>query len=133
MSEPIVFLTVDSVLAVHARMIDEFGGDPGLRDRGLLESAVGLPAARFGGEFLHHGIPAMAAACLFHVCKNHAFVDGNKRTALAAAEVFLVLNGHRLLATDAQLETLTVGVADGSVAKEQAVVFMQAHVGAQRG
>ena len=80
-----VFLTVDHVLTIHRRVIDEFGGDPALRDRGLLESAVMMPAAQFGGGYLHDGIPAMAAGYLFHICKNHSFVDGNKRTALATA------------------------------------------------
>jgi death-on-curing protein len=115
------FLPVEHVLAIHRRSIAEFGGDPAVRDQGLLESAVAMPAAQFGGEFLHDGIPAMAAAHLFHICKN--FVDGNKRTALASAEVFLLLNGMRLDAGNKDLEELTLGVAASRVSKEQATAF----------
>jgi len=104
-------------------MIGEFGGEPGVREPGLLESAVMMPAARYGGRFLHDGVPAMAAAYLYHVCMNHAFVDGNKRTALATAEVFLALNDMRLAATDAELEELLLGVAAGRISKESVVAF----------
>ena len=67
-----LFLTVDHVLAVHRRLVQEFGGVAEVRDYGLLESAVMMPAAQFGGEFLHDDVPAMAAAYLFHICRNHA-------------------------------------------------------------
>ena len=128
MKEPPVFLTVDQVLAVHRRVVQEFGGDLEVRDYGLLESAVMMPAAQFGGEYLHDGLPAMAAAYLFHICRNHAFVDGNKRTALAAAEVFVLLNDMRLKATGRQLENLTLGVARGKVSKDEVVAFFRRHV-----
>ena len=128
MKEPPVFLNVDHVLAVHRRVVQEFGGDLEVRDYGLLESAVMMPAAQFGGEYLHDGFPAMAAAYLFHICRNHAFVDGNKRTALVAAEVFILLNDMRLKATDRQLENLTLGVAQGKVSKDEVVAFFRKHV-----
>jgi death-on-curing protein len=130
MSSQPVFLGVEQVLAIHCRIIKEFGGSDELRDCGLLESAVMMPAAQFGGEFLHDGIPAMAAAYLFHICKNHAFVDGNKRTAAAAAEVFVMLNGLRLTATNREFECLTMGVAEGAVSKDEAVTFFRKHVAA---
>jgi death-on-curing protein len=122
------FLSVDQVLAVHRRMIDEFGGDPAVRDRGLLESAVMMPAAMFGGKFLHKGIPAMAAAYLFHICTNHPFTEGNKRTGLASAEMFVLLNDMRLDATNAELEDLTTGVAAGRISKKETVDFFRKHV-----
>jgi len=128
MSGPPIFLTVDHVLAIHRRMIDEFGGDPGMLDPGLLESAVAMPAARFGGEWLHQGTPAMAAACLFHICKNHPFLDGNKRTAVAAAEVFVRLNGLELSASDEDLYRLTMGVAKGEVSKDEVIEFFEKRV-----
>ena len=121
------FLTVENVLAIHRRMIREFGGDPQLRDRRLLESAVKMPAAQFSGRYLHEGIPAMAAAHLFHLCQNHSFVDGNKRTALAAAEIFLLVNGYTLSATNAALEKLTLGVAEGKISKIEAISFFRNH------
>ncbi len=128
MSEVPTFLTVDQVLAVHRRMIEEFGGEPSVRDPGLLESAVMMPAAQFGGQYLHDGIPAMAAACLFHICKNHAFVDGNKRAALASAEMFVLLNDQRLAATNHELEDLTLGVAESRISKDEATEFFRGHV-----
>jgi death-on-curing protein len=94
--EELVFLTVDDVLDLHADQIAVYGGDPGLRDRGLIESAVATPAATFGGESLHKDIFAMAAAYAFHIAESQGFVDGNKRTGLAAAYAFLGLNGYRL-------------------------------------
>lgn len=128
MTDEPAFLAVDHILAIHRRMIREFGGDPDVRDYGLLESAVMMPAARFAGRFLHKGIVAMAAAYLFHLCKNHPFVDGNKRTALVSAEVFLVLNNKRLLATNKELEELTLGVADGRISKDDVISFFRGHV-----
>lgn len=109
-------------------MIDEFGGDPSVRDQGLLESAATMPSQQFSGQYLHDGIPTMAAAYLFHICKNHAFVDGNKRTALAAAEMFVMINDMTLKATNKELEILTLGVADGSVPKDKVVDFFVEHV-----
>jgi death-on-curing protein len=123
-----IFLSVEHVLAIHERMIVEFGGEASVRDYGLLESAVAMPAAGFGGEFLHDGVPAMAAAYLFHLCQNHPFVDGNKRTAVATAEIFVLLNGRSLSATNRELEHLTLGVADGTVSKGEAIKFFKRHV-----
>ena len=133
MSAEPVFLTVGHVLAIHRRVVEEFGGDAAVRDRGLLESAVAMPAARFGGAVLHEGAAAMAAAYLFHLCRNHPFVDGNKRTAVVAAELFLVLNGLRLAATNEELEGLALGVAAGRCSKDEATAFLQAHVAANTG
>jgi death-on-curing protein len=128
MSRKIRFLSIDQVVSIHRRAIAEHGGSDLLRDRGLLESAVAMPMAAFGGQFLHEGIAAMAAAYLFHLCKNHPFADGNKRVAVAAAEIFIQANGGKLQATDAELERLTLGVADGSISKEQATQFLKAHL-----
>lgn len=127
MHESIRFLTTDMVLAIHRRVLDEYGGSEGLRDRGLLESAVAAPAATFGGQLLHEGIPAIAAAYLFHICKNHAFVDGNMRAGLASAIQFLYLNAHHLKAEKDDVEQLTLGVADGSVNKNAATEFFKKH------
>ena len=132
MTADIQFLSVDEVLVIHQRGISEHGGSPELRDRGLLESAAAMPMARFGGQFLHEGIAGMAAAYLFHLCKNHPFVDGNKRVAVAATEVFITLNGYELAATNLELEVLTLGVADSSVSKEQALLFFRKHVRRER-
>ena len=89
----LLYLDVEGVIAIHAEVLAAHGGSPGLRDAGLLESAVAAPRASFGGEPLIKEPLEVAAAYLFYICRNHAFVDGNKRTALAAALVFLAHNG----------------------------------------
>ena len=89
----LLYLDVDGVTAIHAEVLAAHGGSPGLRDAGLLESAVAAPQASFGGEVLIKDPLEVAAAYLFYLCRNHPFVDGNKRTALAAALVFLTHNG----------------------------------------
>ena len=122
-------MNVETVLVIHRRMVAEFGGDDGVRDRGLLESAVAMPRQQFGGRYLHAGLAEQAAAYLFHICRNHAFVDGNKRTALATAEFFILLNGAGLNASDDELVDLTLGVADGSVDKEAVTTFFTEHIG----
>jgi death-on-curing protein len=91
------FLTLDEILEIHRDQIERYGGDEGIRDNGLLESAVAMPQQSFGGEYLYRDIFEMAAAYAFHLAENQAFVDGNKRTGLAAAYMFLALNGHRLV------------------------------------
>jgi death-on-curing protein len=125
---PVIFLSVADVLRIHARVVADFGGDPGLRDRGLLESATAMPHAMFAGSYLHPDLSAMAAAYHFHLCANHPFIDGNKRVAVAAAEVFLLVNGRELDATDDELEELTLGVAGGLLAKQYVTAFFAKHV-----
>lgn len=121
------FLGIDEVLRIHERVTREFGGHDGVRDRGLLESAVAMPSAGLGGTYLHDGIQAMAAAYLFHLCQNHPFLDGNKRVALATAEMFLNLNGVGFTATGAQLEKLTLDVAAGTMTKDSLTRFFRKH------
>src|SRR5438034_276334 len=95
------FLTADDVLRLHSYAIRDQGGNPGIRDAALLDAALAMASQQFGGEYLHPDIPAMAAAYAFHVCRNHPFIDGNKRAALAAMIRFLVENDW---AFDAALE-----------------------------
>ena len=97
------FLTLDEVLAIHGHQIRKYGGASGIRDASLLESALAMPAATFAGERLHLTIFEQAAAYLFHLVKNHPFVDGNKRVGLATCLTFLRLNNVRVEATDAEL------------------------------
>ena len=113
----IEFLTVEVVLALHQRQLDRFGGGAGLRDRGLLESAVAQPQASFGGVYANEGLFAMAGAYLFHIVSNHPFVDGNKRAGLLAAQVFLDVNGITLDHDSEAFYDLTMGVANGRIGK----------------
>src|SRR5688572_4842287 len=102
MSEDIEFLTLDELVAIHRDQIERYGGSLGVRDWGLLKSAIAMPAATFGGQFLHTDIYEMAAAYLFHIVQNHPFIDGNKRVGAVAADVFLTLNRTRLEASEDQ-------------------------------
>lgn len=121
----VLFLTVEVVLALHQRQLDRYGGSRGLRDRGLLESAVAQPQASFGGVYPHEGFFAMAAAYLFHIVSNHPFVDGNKRAGLLAAQVFLHLNGIVLLSDSEAFYELTMGVAEGRMDKATVAVELE--------
>lgn len=127
-----VFLTLDEVLAIHADQLDRYGGDPGLRDVGLLESALSTPRAMFGKAYLHGSLPEMAAAYLFHLVGNHPFLDGNKRTGLAAAIAFLGLNGLWLEADPDQLADFVIRLAAGRATKAEAAEFIRARVVADR-
>ncbi len=112
------FLTVDEVLLLHELQLDRFGGSAGVRDAGLLESAVLQPQAGFGGVYLHEDLASMAAAYLFSIVKNHPFVDGNKRTGLHAALVFLDLNGIPIDHSSEVLYDTTMAVAEGRLDKD---------------
>jgi death-on-curing protein len=125
-SEP-EFLALDEVLALHADLIRRYGGAAGLRDLALLQSALAMPEASFGGELLHGSLFEMAAAYLFHLARNHPFVDGNKRVALMCALVFLGLNGQRLDADADELYALVDGVAAGEADKAAVAVFLRQH------
>ena len=115
--EDVRFLSAEHVLAIHRRMIERYGGDPTIRDIGLIESAVMMPQQGFGGQYLHPTIASMAAAYLFHLYANHGFADGSKRTAAGAALVFLDANGHELALTIDELEQITLDVATGTLDK----------------
>jgi death-on-curing protein len=124
----VVFLTLDEMLALHADQITRYGGRLGVRDLGLLQSALAVPAATFGGGYLHGSTEEMAAAYLFHLVRNHPFGDGNKRAGLIAMLAFLGLNGLRLDADPEKLGDLVVGVATGTLTKADAAVFVRDHV-----
>lgn len=113
------FLTLAEVLYFHQYQIKRFGGEEGLRDEGLLESALAQPRAGFGGHWLHGTLYDMAAAYAFHICKNHPFLDGNKRTSMAAALVFLDTNGISLQDPEDRLPEAIENIAMGKMSKAQ--------------
>lgn len=119
------FLGVEDVLSLHADQVALYGGDHGLRDPGLLESALAQPRATFGGAFLHKDLFEMAAAYLFHIVQNHPFLDGNKRTGVVAALVFLDFNGVEIDAPEGSIYDLTVSVATGQAGKQQIAEFFR--------
>ena len=115
---PSKYLTKRLILGIHRDQINSFGGSHGIRDEGLLDSALEQPKATFGGKALHPSIFDQAAAYLFHLVNDHAFVDGNKRIALAAADTFLRLNGHRLTLPDKKLYRLVIDSSTGMLNKD---------------
>jgi death-on-curing protein len=118
------FLSLAEVLAIHQDQIARYGGAGGIRDIDLLKSALGMPPATYGGEFLHTNIYEMAASYLFHLVKNHPFIDGNKRDGAVAALVFLALNGFECHASQDDFADMVLAVARGDMEKAQVSVFI---------
>ena len=115
----LAFITAREIVKFHSRVIADFGGDPGLRERGILESAAAMPRAMFAGEYLHPDVMSMAAAYHFHPRANHPFMDGNKRVGVATAEIFLHANGLEFAASDDEVVELTLGTANGALGRQQ--------------
>lgn len=126
MTEPTpVFLSLAECIDIHNDQIGRYGGVEGIRDLGLLESAVAMPQVGFAGEFLHVDLFEMAAAYLFHIVKNHPFIDGNKRAGAVSAYVFLRLNGFELHASNEDFERLVRAVAEGRMDKSKVAEFFR--------
>lgn len=125
MSPMPLFLTLDEVLTIHADQIDRYGGSPGVRDLGLLQSALAQSQAVFGGQLLHPTLFEMAAAYLFHLVSNHPFVDGNKRVGTAAALVFLEMNDIEVTVAEEELATFVLEVAQGMRDKFEITNFLR--------
>ncbi len=119
------FLIVPDILTLHANQLELYGGEFGVRDMGLLESAVAQAQASFEGQSLHSDTFEMAAAYMFHVVQNHPFLDGNKRAGVMAALVFLDLNGIEIDATKGSLYELTMSVATGITSKSEIAEFFR--------
>lgn len=124
---PPLFLTLAEVVEIHRDQIARYGGRPGIRDVVLLESAVSMPQAAMGGEYLHDDVFEMAAAYLFHIVKNHPFVDGNKRTGAVAALVFLEINAVEIVLDEDELVDIVVSVAEGRMQKRDVAAFLRRH------
>lgn len=119
------YLTEEQVLFIHSRLIDETGGVHGVRDLGLLQSAVSRPKATFGSEDLYPDICHKAAALMESLIKNHPFIDGNKRTAITSAGIFLQRNGYILETAQRELEQFTLSVVTGKASFEDAVKWFE--------
>jgi death-on-curing protein len=125
----IIFLTLEHVLRVHERVVKLYGGSDGIRDVKLIESAIALPQQGFGGQYVHKSLAEMAAAYLFHLTKNHGFVDGNKRTGFVAALTFLEMNDIDTDGIDEnEMEAITRAVADGTGEKQAVIDFFVSRV-----
>lgn len=119
------YLTAQQLLFIHARLITETGGEHGVIDLGLLQSAIARPRATFDGQDLYPGLFSKAAALLESLIGNHAFLDGNKRTAITAVGLFLFRNGYRLSVSNQQLETFTLQCARHEVSFDQMISWLE--------
>jgi len=120
-----IFLGLDEVIEIHNDQIRRYGGHPGIRDIALLKSALAMPAASFDGDFLHTDIYEMAAAYLFHIVRNHPFIDGNKRTGAVASVVFLMMNGIETHANEDAFEKIVISTAEGKTGKAAIADFFR--------
>ncbi len=125
------FPLLEDVLKIHDRQVEVFGGSTGVRDMGLLKSALAQPEATFGGELLHPTLPEQAAAYLYHIAKNHPFIDGNKRTAFAVMDMFIRANGFRLRLSPEQTYEMVLQVAQGDLSKEALAALLSESIGPQ--
>ena len=123
-----LFLGLEEVLEIHHDQITRYGGTEGIRDLGLLQSALSMPQAGAGNQYFHADLFEMAAAYLFHIVRNHPFVDGNKRTGVTAALVFLEMNGIQIRASDQALVQTVLAVAEGKRQKGALAGFFRRHI-----
>jgi len=121
------YLSLGEVVDLHQALLEQTGGATGIRDLGMLESALAQPRATFGGTDLHPTLIAKAAALGFSLALNHPFVDGNKRVAHAAMEVFLVLNGLELTGAVDEQERLMLDLAAGRLSREELSIWLEEH------
>jgi death-on-curing protein len=121
------FLSLEDVLDMHAELVERYGGSLGVRDMGLLQSALAMPQAGVGGEYFHADLYEMAAAYLFHLVKNHPFVDGNKRIGAVASAQFLWLNDVEVTAPESKFEATVLAVAQGAKDKAGVAEFLRRH------
>ncbi len=121
------FLTVEEVIEIHDDQLLRYGGRAGILDITLLRSAISMPSAGTAGTYFHSDIFQMAAAYLYHIVQNHPFADGNKRTGLASAMVFLYLNGYELEVKEDALEKRVISAAEGKIDKLKIGRFFEAH------
>lgn len=119
------YLSVAQVLFIHARLIAETGGSPGLRDLGLLSSAVARPQATFDGQDLYPDLFSKTAALMDSLVRNHAFIDGNKRVGITAAGLFLRIHGRQLTASNAELERFTWDVAQTHASLDSMTIWFE--------
>jgi death on curing protein len=119
------YLTLLEVLELHRQIMEQSGGGLGIRDLGLLESAVAQPLMTFGGEELYPSMIQKAVTVGFSIMMNHPFVDGNKRTGHAAMEVFLILNGQEISASVDEQEHIILAVASGRIGRDAFVDWLE--------
>jgi death on curing protein len=124
----IVFIPKYVIIYFQEQLIDIYGGTMGIRDEGMLDSALEQPKVMFGGSFLHDSITKMAAAYGFHLCNNHPFIDGNKRIAFVAMDTFLQKNGFEICATEKEAYVIMIKLASGKLTKEELTNWLEINI-----
>ena len=122
-----IFITEEEVYVIHSDQLNRYGGSAGIRDQGLLQSALAQPSASFGGKWLYSDLFEMASAYLFSLVMNHPFVDGNKRVGGMAALAFLEVNGVIIQSDQDAYADLVIAVAAGKAARDDVVTFLRTH------
>lgn len=122
-----IILTIDEIIAMHSKLIKKTGGLDGIRDMGMLESAVMNCNLTFGEEELYPTVSEKAARLAFSICKNHPFIDGNKRTAVLSMLVTLKVNKLNAVFSKSELISIGMGLADGSIGYESLVEIIKKH------
>ena len=120
-------LSVSDIIVLHQKVIDKTGGSHGIRDLGLIESAVNRAYATFGGNDLYETVEAKIAATAYSLVSNHGFVDGNKRIGIAAMLLLLQLNGYKLQYSQQELIDLGLGLAAGNLNENDIQQWIKAH------
>jgi death on curing protein len=115
------------VPTIHSDLLQRYGGRPGLRDPGLLDSALAQPKMTVGGKFVHSTLFDKAAAYGFHVCRNHPFVDGNKRVAFVLMDIFLQKNGWEITASEEDAYSMMMLLASGKLSRPQLSGWLREH------
>ena len=121
------FIPEEIVLIVHTDLLQRYGGGAGIRDKGLLESAIAQPKISVGGKYAHKTIFDKAAAYGFHVCMNHPFVDGNKRVTFALMDIFLQKNGWEITAGEEEAYSMIMSLASGKLSKTELSSWLKKH------
>ena len=122
------FLTKQIIIYFHEQLISLYGGASGMLDEGLLDSALEQPKAMFEGSYLHDSLAKMAAAYGFHICKNHPFIDGNKRVALVAMDTFLQKNGYEISASEKDVYEVIMKLASGNLTKAELTGWLEVNI-----
>jgi death-on-curing protein len=115
------------VATIHSDLLQRYGGRPGLRDPNLLDSALAQPKVTVGGKFAHKTLFDKAAAYGFHVCRNHPFVDGNKRVAFVLMDIFLQKNGREIISNEEEAYSMMMSLASGRLSKAQLSKWLKEH------
>ncbi len=121
------FIPKEVVLTIHIDLLQRYGGEPGIRDIGLLDSALAQPSTTFGGRYVHKTLFDKTAAYGFHICKNHPFVDGNKRVAFVLMDIFLQKNGREIVSSEEDAYRMMIDLALGKLTKAQLSSWLKEH------